>query len=125
MKQKVYFLLALFISISAFASAQTPADFYAGKWEIMIYSSPMGDIKFTTELVRKDGKLTGELSMPDYPDREKRAITKVEENGDNIKIFFNSPQSGGDVAIDLKKENDTTLRGKTMEYETVAKRINE
>jgi hypothetical protein len=97
-------------------------DFYAGKWEIMIYGSPMGDIKFKTELIRKDGKLTGELAYADEPDKPKRPITKIEENGDNLKIYFESSQ-GGDVFFDFKKENENTLKGNISGYESVAKRI--
>lgn len=85
----------------------------------MVYGSPIGDIKFNTELIRKDGKLTGELAYADDPERP---ITKIEENGDNLKIYFESSQ-GGEVMFDLKKEDENTLKGNISGYDSVAKRI--
>jgi hypothetical protein len=120
----IFNLLFFGIIFNSFSQTTTSSDFYAGKWEIFIKDSPLGDVKFHTNLVRKDGKLTGELSYVDEPDKEKRPITKIEEKGDNLSIFFISSQ-GGELSIDLKKENDNLLKGSIMGYETTMTRLKE
>ncbi len=96
-------------------------DFFAGKWDIMIFGTPRGDAKFITNLVRKDGKLTGELVNPDDA-TEKRPITKVEDSATKLVIYFMSSQ-GSEISIDLDKVDADSLKGSLMSYETRAKRI--
>ena len=97
-------------------------DFYAGKWEIAVLGSPRGDIKFNTDLVRKDGKLTGDLVNPAEAAADKRPITKVEESAKKLVIYFMSSQ-GGEISIDLDKVDNDTLKGSLMNFEANAKRI--
>lgn len=124
--KKATFFVVLFLGLAFAAAAQTtaPADFYAGKWEIQITGSPRGDVKFHTNLVRKDGKLTGDLvDVTNGPNStEKRAITKVEENGDKLAIYFESSQ-GGEIAMDLAKVDADHLKGSLMSFETTATRL--
>jgi hypothetical protein len=113
-------LVALFLGISLAGFSQTnPTDFYAGKWEIMIRNSPRGDIKYLTDLVRKEGKLTGELVGEED---DKRPITKIEESDKTLKVYFMSSQ-GGEISIDFEKVDDNILRGLIMGYEATAARI--
>ena len=126
MKKTSIFLIIFFfgIIINGFSQTSTTSDFFAGKWEITILGSPMGDIKFSTNLVRKEGKLTGELTRTDDSDAPKRPITKIEESATEIKIFFES-QQGGDVSIDLTKVDENNLKGKVAGYDATALRIKE
>lgn len=124
--KKAAFFFALLLSLALTGTAQTaaPADFYAGKWEILITGSPRGDVKFHTNLVRKDGKLTGELvDVTGGPNStEKRAITKVEEADDRLAIYFESSQ-GGEISMDLAKVDADHLKGSLMSFETTATRL--
>lgn len=124
MKKASIFLIVLFfgIAINGYSQTATSTDFFAGKWEIKILGSPYGDVSFSTNLVRKEGKLTGELSRTDDPNDAKRQITKVEESANEIKIFFES-QQGGEVSIDLTKDGENSLKGSLMTYEATAQRI--
>ncbi len=124
MKKVSIILIVLFfgIAMNGFSQTTAPADFFAGKWEISILGSPMGDIKFSTDLVRKDGKLTGELANADDANAEKRPIIRVEESATQMKIFFESRQ-GGEVSIDLNKVDDTHLKGSVAGYDATALRI--
>lgn len=81
-------------------------------------------MKFHTNLVRKDGKLTGELlDVTDGPNpTEKRPITKVEEKGNDLTIYFESSQ-GGEIAMELAKVDDDHLKGSLMSFETTATRL--
>lgn len=123
MKKALFVLFVLCVSIAhgGFAQTAAPTDFFAGKWEISVLGSPRGDVKFLTNLVRKDGKLTGELvDAGDATD--KRLITKVEESPNKLVIFFESSQ-GGEMPIDLAKVDDDNLKGSLMSFEATAKRV--
>ena len=103
------FILFLGITLNGFSQA-APKDFYAGKWEISLTGTPNGDVKLLTNLIRKDGKLTGELGNANDATQPKKPITKVEENGDKLVIYFTS-SSGDEASIDLTKVDNDNLKG--------------
>lgn len=116
----VLFVLAL--SFNSFAQT-APADFFAGKWEILVEGTPNGDAKFATELIRKDGKLVGELKVAAGDAKETIPAT-VEEAEGKITIFFST--QGYDVNIELNKVDDNNLKGTLMNmFDAKAKRIKE
>lgn len=124
MKKVSIFFFVLFLGIAFRGISQTaaPADFFAGKWEILVSGTPNGDVTFMTDLVRKDGKLTGELVSPSDA-AMKRSITKVEESGDKLTIYFDSSEAG-EIAIVLAKVDDDNLSGTLMDsFEAKAKRV--
>ena len=110
--------------IKGFSQTAPATDFFAGKWEISIVGSPIGDVKFATNLVRKEGKLTGELANVNDSTAAKRPITKVEETATQMKIYFES-QQGGDVSIDLDKLDENNLKGSISGFDATAKRMKE
>ncbi len=124
--KKASFLFILFfagIAFNGFSQTAASADFFAGKWEISVTGSPRGDVKFLTNLIRKDGKLTGELIDAADPANGKRTITKVEETATKLVIYFESTQAG-EISIDLAKVDDDNLKGTLMgSYESIAKRV--
>ncbi|MBO0947972.1 hypothetical protein [Fibrella forsythiae] len=109
-------------SPAASTVAATPADFYAGKWEIGIAGTPMGDVKLLSTLVRKDGKLTGDLTNTADAAAPKLPITKIDESANKLVIYFDSTQAG-ELAIELKKVDDDNLKGALMNFDAVAKRV--
>ena len=123
MKKASILLFLLFVGITYSGFSQgTSVDFFAGKWEIDVTGTPRGDVTFVTDLVRKDGKLTGELIDQADPANGKRKITKVEENGNNLAIYFESSQAG-EISIDLAKAGTDNLEGTLMSYPAKAKRL--
>lgn len=120
----VLFILIVGLAFNGFSQTPATADFFAGKWEILVIGSPNGDVKFVTDLVRKDGKLTGELSNATDPSQPKRPITKVEENGTNLVIYFESSQAG-EIFINLDKVDENNLKGTLYSFDATAKRINQ
>src|SRR5688500_14815144 len=123
MKKASLLLIVLFLGITFHGFSQTaPKDFFAGKWEISLAGTPNGDVKFLTNLIRKDGKLTGELVNPEDAANGKRPITKVEENGDKLVIYFEFYQ-GGEISIDLAKVDNDNLKGALMSFNEKGKRI--
>ncbi|WP_128544528.1 hypothetical protein [Larkinella soli] len=93
---------------------------FVGKWEISVAATP--DIKFTTTLVRKKGRLTGELMDVSNPNGPKLPITRVEEKGNSMSIFYTSTENK-ELTIDLMKVDDNTLKGTMYTFDASAKRI--
>ncbi|QMW00582.1 hypothetical protein [Spirosoma foliorum] len=135
MKNVSLFLFASFLSISVQSFSQTTAsasttptivvsstDFFAGKWEITITGTPSGDTKMVTDLVRKDGKLTGELKDPTGT-RPAMPLSKVDEEKDKITLYFNSDQAG-EIPVELTKVDDDHLKGQLMNmFDATALRV--
>ncbi|QIP16488.1 hypothetical protein G8759_29500 [Spirosoma aureum] len=124
MKNVRILLLFLFIGMAqaGFSQTVTPPDFFAGKWEISAVGTPVGDVKFTTDLVRKAGKLTGELTNAADPGQANRPLIRVEEKGDKVVMYFESSQ-GGEVPIELTKVDDNNLKGTLSTFDATAKRL--
>lgn len=126
MKKVSTFLFVMFIglAINGFSQTAAPKDFFAGKWEIVIMGTPDGDGKMITNLVRKDGKLTGELVDGTGGGKPTIPITEIEESEGKIAIAFTA--SGYDITLDLAKVDDDNLKGSMMSmFDAKAKRIKE
>ena len=123
--KKVSLLLFVFllgICATGYSQTAAPTDFFAGKWEITIMGTPNGDSKMVTDLVRKDGKLTGELKDP-AGTNPAMAITKVEEGKDRITIYFDTAQAG-EIGVELAKVDDEHLKGQLMNmFDSTAVRV--
>lgn len=124
--QKVSLLLFVFllgVCAKGFSQTTTPPDFFVGKWEIAITGTPNGDAKLLTDLVRTDGKLTGNLTDPTGTNPA-TPITKIEEDpGKKITIYFDTAQAG-EIAIELAKVDDDHLKGSLMSmFDSAATRV--
>jgi hypothetical protein len=116
------FLLFLGATATCFSQTSAPADFFAGKWEITVLNSPKGDVVFLTDLVRKDGILTGELVEKGDAANGTRKILKADENADKLTLVFESSQ-GGEMTLDLAKVDNDNLKGTLFTFEATAKRL--
>lgn len=116
------FIFLLGICVKGFSQATPPTDFFAGKWEITIMGTPEGDAKMVTELIRKDGKLTGELKDPSGT-RPVTPITKIVEEATKLTIYFDTAQAG-EIPVELNKVDDDHLKGSLMNmFESTALRV--
>ena len=114
-------MFVLGICTQSFSQVNANTDYFAGKWEISIADTPGGNVKMVTDLVRKDGKLTGVLKDPSGT-RPDSPILKVEEEKDKMVIYFESSQAG-EVDIVLSKVDNDHLRGQLMNlFEATAER---
>ncbi|WP_345247916.1 hypothetical protein [Nibrella saemangeumensis] len=118
----LFFVLLLGVAFTGFSQNSTSTDFYAGKWEITILGSPRGDVVFQTDLVRTDGKLTGKLVDKADPANGSLQILRVEESTTKLIIYFESSQ-GGEMAMDLAKVDNDTLKGMVFNFDATAKRV--
>lgn len=114
-------LLMLGVVLTSNSQTTAPADFFAGKWEVTVIGTPNGDSKMIIDLVRTDGKLTGQMSNPTEPSAEKVPVT-VDESADLLDLAFNA--QGYDVTINLKKVDDDNLKGSLLGmFDAIAKRV--
>lgn len=96
-------------------------DFFAGKWEIIFLKTPNGDGKLHTELIRQEGKLTGELKDPSGQ-VEPIKISRIDEKENGIEIFFTA--QGYDVSVVLNKVDNDNLKGSLINmFDAKAARI--
>jgi len=125
MKRTSIILVILFLGIAFKGYSQTtaPTDFFAGKWEVLVMGTPNGDSKMVTDLIRKDGKLTGELKDPSGQNPEPRVITNVVEEANKITLYFTA--QGTDVSLDLTKVDADNAKGSVMNgmFDATAKRL--
>jgi hypothetical protein len=118
------FVLTTLFSTSTFASKPDPTDFFAGKWKIMVMGTPNGDVTFATNLIRKDGVLTGQLKIVGDDSLPLIDIAKVEEVGDKVNIYFTIQSY--DVNAELTKVDSDNLKGSLMGmFEAKAARVKE
>jgi hypothetical protein len=118
------FVLTTLFSTTTFASKPDPTDFFAGKWKIMVMGTPNGDVTFATNLIRKDGVLTGQLKIVGDDSLPLIDIAKVEEGGDKVNIYFTIQSY--DVNAELTKVDSDNLKGSLMGmFEAKAARVKE
>ncbi len=106
------FMLTTLFSASAFAGQPDPTDFFAGKWKITVLGTPNGDATFATNLVRKDGVLTGQLKVVGDDSLPVVEISKVEDDSEKVVIYFST--QGYDVNVELTKVDSDNLKGSLM-----------
>lgn len=129
MKKVFQFFLAfsfLFLGIHSKSLAQaadtTAVDFFASKWEISVVGTPNGDIKFLTELLRKEGKLSGELKVDVEGTPTAIPISNIEDTKEQITIYFSA--QGYDLNLVLNKVDQDTLKGSLAGmFDSSAKRV--
>ncbi len=122
MKKLSLFVVLFMLGLSFNTFAQS--EFFAAKWEITVTGTPNGDAKFVTKLERKEGKLSGELSLIGDSSAPKIPITNIEESADKIVLYFSA--QGYDVSVDLVKVDDDNLKGTLMNmFEAKAIRVKE
>lgn len=110
--RKVNIVVPVLVVLTLLSSFIQADDFFLGKWEIMVAGTPNGDIKFATDLQRKEGKLFGELTIPADPNAPAIPISNIEEGTDKITIYFSA--QGYDLNLDLEKVDQDNLKGTLM-----------
>jgi hypothetical protein len=111
--KKVGFLFAglFFLLLSVNVKAQTSgADYFAGKWSVLLKGTPNGDAKMVFVLEKKSDSLTGVVL--DTTGAEISKISSVEQKENEITIYFNA--QGYDVNLVLTKKDDDHVTGSLM-----------
>lgn len=112
MKNVKLVLAVVFCFVTALKmNAQVPADYFAGKWSVVVAGTPNGDAKMVVSLERKDGKLSGAITNPGS--NEPTKFSNVEEKENSVTVYFTS--SGYDVYMTLEKKGDNKVEGSMMD----------
>ena len=103
-------LFFLLLSLNVNAQTKTGADYFVGKWNVLVKGTPDGDRKMIFVLEKKDTTMTGVVQ--DSTGKELSKIDKVELNGDKATLYF-TVQSY-DVNLEMNKKDDDHITGSVM-----------
>ena len=104
-------LLSLVLSFNAHAQAKSGADFFAGKWNVLITGTPYGDLKRVYVLEKKDNGLAG--TVLDSTGKEISKCSKIEVKDNEVTLYYTA--LGNDVSIVLTKKDDDHIAGRAMD----------
>ena len=114
MKKKLNAIIAgfcfMFLAVTAQAQSTTGAEYFTGKWSVLIKGTPNGDGKMLVTLEKLDTTLTG--TIQDSTGQLNTKIDKVEIDGDKITLYFNT--QGYDVNLEMDKKDDDHVIGSMM-----------
>jgi hypothetical protein len=101
----------LFLSSSFSVKAQTsPADYFAGKWHVLVKALPQGDTRMFFVLEKTDSIMTGVVQ--DSTGNQVSKIDKIELSGNTATVYFSA--QGYDVNLVMNKKDDDHITGSLM-----------
>lgn len=115
-------LLFLLLSTGIKAQTKTGADFFAGKWNVIVKGTPNGDAKLVVVLEKKDKDLTG--TVQDSTGKELSKLSKVDVTDTAVTVYF-TVQSY-DVNLVMNKKDDDHVIGSMMSmFDAEGERVKE
>jgi len=113
-------LLFLLLTIGVNAQTKTGADFFAGKWKVLIAGTPYGDLKRIYLLEKNDNTLTG--IVQDSTGKEITKCSRVEVKDNEVTLYYQA--MGNDVSITLIKQDDDHVTGSVLgQFDVKGERI--
>jgi hypothetical protein len=103
-------LLSLVLSFNAHAQSKSGADFFEGKWKVLITGTPYGDLKRVYVLEKKDNGLAG--TVLDSAGKEISKCSKVEVKDNEVTLYYTA--LGNDVSVVLTKKDNDHVTGSAM-----------
>jgi acetyl-CoA carboxylase carboxyltransferase component len=112
MKKVSLLFAAVFFQLSKNVNAQskTGADYFAGKWNVLVKGTPDGDHRMVFVLDKKDTALIGVVQ--DTTGKEIAKIDKIDIADKTAKVYFNA--SGYDVNVEINQKADDHVTGSLM-----------
>jgi len=104
-------LLTLFLSASSHAQSKAGADFFAGKWNVLITGTPYGDLKRVYILEKKDKSLAGTV-LDGATGKELSKCSKVDVKDNEVTLYYSA--LGNDVNVVLTKKDEDHVTGKAL-----------
>lgn len=103
-------LFFVVLSLNVNAQSKTGADYFAGKWNVLVKGLPSGDTKMLVLLDKTDSTMTGSIQ-----DSTGTAISKFSkvELADSSAIVYFTAQSY-DVNLLMTKKDDDHVTGSMM-----------
>jgi hypothetical protein len=103
----VFFLL---LATAGNAQSKAGADYFEGKWSVLLKGTPGGDTKLVFNLEKKSDSISG--IVLDTTGVEIAKITKVELKDSVINLYFTT--QGYDVNLLLNRKDDDHVFGSLM-----------
>ena len=103
-------LFFLLLSVNTNAQSKAGAEYFAGKWSILLKGTPNGDAKMIFVLENRNDSITGVVQ--DTAGVEISKITNAELKDADVTLYFNA--QGYDVNIILTKKDDDHVTGSLM-----------
>jgi len=104
-------LFFLFLSVSSHAQSKAGADFFAGKWNVLITGTPYGDLKRVYILEKKDNSLAGTV-LDGATGKELSKCSKVDVKDNEVTLYYSA--LGNDVNVVLTKKDEDHVTGKAL-----------
>jgi hypothetical protein len=104
------FIILLLLSFQTHAQSKSGADYFEGKWNVLLKGLPNGDTKMFFVLEKKDTTMTG--SVQDSSGKEIAKIDKVELTDSTATTYFTA--QGYDVNFIMTKKDDDHIKGNMM-----------
>ena len=112
--------LFLLLAINTNAQSKAGADFFAGKWKVLVTGTPYGDLKRIYVLEKNENTLTG--IVQDSTGKEITKCSKVEVKDNEVTLYYQA--MGNDVSITLiKKDNDHVTGSVLGQFDANGERI--
>ena len=102
--------LFVLLTFGAKAQSKTGADFFAGKWKVLVTGTPYGDLKRIYVLDKNENTLTG--TVQDSTGKEITKCSKVEVKDKEVTLYYQA--MGNDVSITLIKQDDDHVTGSVL-----------
>ena len=104
-------LFFLFLSFTSNAQSKSGADFFAGKWNVLITGTPYGDLKRVYILEKKDNNLAGTV-LDGATGKELSKCSKVDVKDNEVALYYSA--LGNDVNVVLTKKDEDHVAGKAL-----------
>lgn len=104
-------LFSLLLSVKISAQSKTGADFFAGKWNVLVTGTPYGDLKRVYILEKKDNGLSGTV-LDGSTGKELTKCSKVDVKDNEVTLYYTS--LGTDVNVVLAKKDEDHITGKAL-----------
>lgn len=103
-------LFLMLLSGTAHAQSKTGADYFAGKWNVLVKGLPQGDTKMFFVLAKTDSAMTG--AVQDSAGVETAKFSKVDVTDTSATVYFTA--QGYDVNFVMTKKDDDHITGSMM-----------
>jgi len=108
----ILFLFFIVLFAGAVLDGKTPANYFAGKWDVTVVGTPQGDARLIVCLEEKDGKLTGKI-VDQATNTEISPISDLTQAEKSVTFYFNA--QGYTVSLQLKEKDKNSVTGSMMD----------
>lgn len=107
-------LFFLLITLGVQAQTKAGADYFTGKWNVLVTGTPYGDLKRIYLLEKSGNTLTG--SIQDTTGKQLNKCSKVEVKDNEVILYYHLYYEpiGNFVSVRLTKKDDDHVTGSML-----------